>query len=74
MFALHETLKGNLNEAIVYLDTAIDYVNNVRNYLPVPIHNKKLLAENKFSASKIRFLLDEKLDEFTYYVDPKCAW
>ncbi len=72
--ALHETLKGNLNEAIGYLDTAIDYLNNVRSYLLAPIHNKKLLAENKFSASKIRFLLNEELDEFTYYVDPKCAW
>lgn len=72
--ALHEILKGNSNEAIGYLDTAIDYLNNIESYLLIPIHNKKLLAENKFSANKIRFLLDEGLDESTYYIDPKCAW
>ncbi|MBQ4123147.1 hypothetical protein IJD44_05435 [bacterium] len=72
--ALHETIKGNFKEAIGYLDIAIDYFKNIESYLIVPIHNKKLLVENKFSSSKIRFLLDDKLDEFTYYIDPKCAW
>ena len=72
--ALHETLKQNINKAIDYLGIAINYLNNIENYLVVPTHNKKLLAENKFSVSKIRFLLDKELDEFTYYIDPKCAW
>ena len=52
----------------------INYLNHIESYLVVPTHNKKLLAENKFSVSNIHFLLDNELDEFTYYIDPKCAW
>lgn len=72
--ALHEAIKQNINKAIDYLDIAINYLNHIESYLVVPTHNKKLLAENKFSVSNIHFLLDNELDEFTYYIDPKCAW
>lgn len=72
--ALNEALKGNLTVAIKYLDDAIGYLGSIESYLFIPKHNKKVLADKKFSASKISFYINRKVDLSTYYIDPRSAW
>lgn len=72
--ALHEAIKGNFLDAIGHLDSAIAFFEGIESYLFIPIHNKKVLADRRFSASKVSFLVDSKVDLSTYYIDPRSAW
>ena len=72
--ALYESLNEKYDKAIQYLDAAISYINTAQNYSVVPLHNKKLLEEKEFSASRIRFFINGKMDLSIYYIDPRCVW
>lgn len=72
--ALHEALKGNFTNALGHLNQASAIFENVKSYSSIPEHNKKVLADRKFSASKICFLISENMDLSVYYIDPRCAW
>lgn len=72
--ALYEAMKGNLPDAIKYLDNAIAHLGSIESYLFIPIHNKKVLADGLFSTSKISFLINKKVDLSTYYIDPRSIW
>ena len=72
--ALYEAINDNIQDAIDHLDKAIILFNNLERYISIPLHNKQLLVENKFSTSNISFLFGPNMDAFTYYIDLYSAW
>lgn len=72
--ALHAAINSNCDEAVRYLDNAIALFGKIESYSFIPRHNKKLLTEGLFSASRISFLLNDKVDASIYYIDPRSVW
>ena len=72
--ALNDCLNKNTDIALNTLKQSCDLLQDLPTYKKVALHNYNMIKENRFCENKIAFWFGEKLNENTFYIDPRSAW
>jgi hypothetical protein len=72
--ALHESITGKYNDAILTLERSANVFSHLPSYLRIIEHNLSLLKTERFDVQKIEFSFGKNMHEGTFYIDPRCIW
>lgn len=72
--SLNDSLNKNTDRALDALKQSCDLLQDLPTYKKLALHNYNLIKKNCFFENKIAFWFGEKLNENTFYIDPRSAW